>query len=418
MEKLIFLLIVLFVAGEYLFSTILQILNIRYKGKTPPEEIREIYDEEKYRKSLAYEREKTRLGIISSSVSTLLILVLLFSGGFAALDAALRNITGDPLWLPLLYFGVLYAANAVISLPFSLYSTFVIEEKYGFNKRTLKLFFTDKLKELLLALILGGGLMTLLITVYNALPQYFWIIAWAVVTVFTLFFATFYTSLIVPLFNKLEPLPEGPLRTAIRELARKVDFPLKNIYVMDNSKRSSKSNAFFSGLGRQKSIVLFDTLIDNHSHDELLAILAHEVGHYKKKHIYKSMWLSMLQTGIIFFLLGYILQSPDIAHALGAGRPSFHINLIAFGLLFSPLSTLLGIGMNAFSRKNEYEADEFAARHFSASALQDALKKLAGDNLSDLEPHPAYVFVYYSHPPVLHRLKALEHLKKEKPAAG
>ncbi len=418
MEKLIFLLIVLFVIGEYLFSTILQILNIRYRGNTPPEEIREIYNEEKYRKSLAYEREKTRLGIISNSVSTLLILVLLFSGGFAALDAGLRNITGDPLWLPLLYFGVLYAANAVISLPFSLYSTFVIEEKYGFNKSTLKLFFTDKLKELLLALVIGGGLMALLIAVYNALPQYFWIIAWAVVTLFTLFFATFYTSLIVPLFNKLEPLPEGPLRTAIEEFARKVEFPLKNIYIMDNSKRSSKSNAFFSGLGRQKSIVLFDTLIDNHSHDELLAILAHEVGHYKKKHIYKSMLLSTLQTGIIFYLLGYILQSPEFARALGADQPSFHINLIAFGLLFSPLSTLLGIGMNAFSRKNEYEADAFAAKNYSAKALQQALKKLAGDNLSDLEPHPAYVFVYYSHPPVLQRLKALEDLKKEQPASG
>lgn len=413
MEKLIFLLIVLFVIGEYLFSTILQILNIRYKGKTTPEEIREIYDEERYRKSLAYEREKTRLGIISKSVSTLLILILLFSGGLGALDAYLRNITEDPLWLPLLYFAVLYAASALISLPFSLYETFVIEEKYGFNKSTLKLFLSDKLKGLLLTLIIGGGLMAILIAVYNAMPQYFWIIAWGVVTLFTLFFATFYTSLIVPLFNKLDPLPEGSWSRAIYDLAEDLDFPLKNIYVMDNSKRSSKSNAFFSGLGRQKSIVLFDTLMRNHELDELLAILAHEVGHYKKKHIYKSMLLSTLQTGIIFFLLGYILQSPDFAHALGAAQPSFHINLIAFGLLFNPLNTLLSIGMNAFSRKNEYEADEFAARHFSATHLQDALKKLAGDNLSNLEPHPAYAFVYYSHPPVLQRLRALDKLKRE-----
>lgn len=413
MEKLIFLLIVLFVIGEYLFSTILQILNIRYKGKTTPEEIRKIYEEERYRKSMAYEREKTRLGILSKSVSTLLILILLFSGGFGALDGYLRNITEDPLWLPLLYFAVLYAANSLISFPFSLYETFVIEEKYGFNKSTLKLFLIDKLKGLLLALLIGGGLMAILITLYNTMPQYFWIIAWGVVTFFTLFFATFYTSLLVPLFNKLEPLPEGSLQRAIHKLSRELYFPLKNIYVMDNSKRSSKSNAFFSGLGRQKSIVLFDTLLQNHDEDEVQAILAHEIGHYKKKHIYKSMLLSTLQTGIIFFLLGYILQSPDFAHALGAARPSFHINLIAFGLLFSPLSTLLSIGMNAFSRKNEYEADEFAARHFSAIALQKALMKLASDNLSNLEPHPAYAFVYYSHPPVLQRLRALDKLKRE-----
>ncbi len=413
MEKLILLLIILFVAGEYLFSTILQILNLRHKGDTPPEEIREIYDEEQYRKSQAYEREKARLGIVSDSFSTAVILILLLSGGFGALDEYLRQFTNHPLWLPLLYFGILYAANTIISLPFSLYSTFVIEEKYGFNKSSLGLFFSDKLKGLLLAVLIGGGLTALLIAVYNAVPQYFWIIAWAVVTVFTLFFATFYTSIIVPIFNKLDPLPEGELRQAIEAFAKKVNFPLKNIYVMDNSKRSTKSNAFFSGLGKQKSIVLFDTLIQNHSTDELVAVLAHEVGHYKKKHIYKSMVLSTIQTGILFFLLGYILDSPEFARALGAAQPSFHINLIAFGLLFSPLSTLSGIGMNAFSRKNEFEADEFAARNFSATALQSALKKLAGDNLSNLEPHPAYVFVYYSHPPVLQRLKALEKLKKE-----
>ncbi len=412
MENLIFNLIVLFVIGEYLFSTTLQWLNLRHKSKTLPETLRGFYDEEKYQKSLAYEREKSILSIISNTISTSVILLLLFSGAFGWLDEFLRQYTTHPILLPLLYFGVLYLGNEIISLPFSLYNTFVIEEKYGFNKSTLRLFITDKIKGLILAVIIGGGLLALLVSIYHTIPDYFWLLAWSVVTVFSIFFAAFYTSVIVPIFNKLEPLPEGELRQAIEDFAQKVNFPLKNIYVMDNSKRSSKSNAFFSGLGRQKSIVLFDTLIQNHSTDELVAVLAHEVGHYKKKHIYKSMVLSAIQTGIIFYLLGYVLQSPDFARALGATEPSFHINLIAFSLLFSPVSTLLGIGMNIFSRKNEFEADEFAAINYRPESLIKALKKLAVDNLSDLDPHPAYVFVYYSHPPVLQRIARLEALKK------
>jgi STE24 endopeptidase len=413
MEQTLFYLIIAFVIGEYIFSTVLEYINGRNKSETLPERLKGIYDEEKYKKSQQYDQEKTRVGLISGTLSTAIIVVFLFTGGFAWLDGLLSQVTEHYILLPLLYFGVLFLASDIIGLPFSVYNTFVIEEKYGFNRTTAGTFLLDKLKGYLLTALIGGGIMALLIVIYHAIPHLFWLIGWVLVTVFSLFFATFYTSIIVPMFNKLEPLPDGELRQGIEDFADKVDFPLKNIYVMDSSKRSTKSNAFFSGMGKQKSIVLFDTLIEKHETEELVAVLAHEVGHYKKKHIQKSMILSAMQTGIIFLLLDFVLGSPAIAGALGASEPSFHINLIAFGLLFSPVSTIIGIGMNMFSRKNEYEADAFAAKNYSGAPLQDALKKLSVDNLSDLEPHPFYVFIHYSHPPVLDRLKELDKWKVE-----
>lgn len=411
MSQWIFIVILVFVLAGFAFSLMLEILNINHKSPTLPDRLRSIYDEEKYTKSQAYDKAKTRVGLISSTLSTVILVVLLVTDAFGWLDTTLRQTTEQPILLALLFFGILAIGSEFIGLPFSIYNTFVIEEKYGFNRTTVKTFILDRIKGYLLGAIIGGGLMALIILIYQAIPNWFWLLGWILVSGFSIFFAMFYTSLIVPLFNKLTPLGEGELRTAIEEYADEVGFPLNNIYVMDSSKRSSKSNAYFSGLGRKKSIVLFDTLIEKHTTEELVSVLAHEVGHYKKKHVRQTMVLGLMQTGIIFLLLSFILGSPDVAKALGAAQPSFHINLIAFGLLFSPLSTLTGIGMNALSRKNEYQADEYAATTFKATPMQEALKKLSRDNLSDLEPHPLYVKIHYSHPPVLQRLEALDRFK-------
>jgi len=331
----------------------------------------------------------------------------LFLGGFAWLNDILSNITSHYIALPLLFFGVLFIASDILSLPVALYQTFVIEEKFGFNKTTLSTFIIDKLKGYLLMALLGGILLSAIIFIYYKTQTYFWLLAWALMTLFTLFFATFFTSLIVPLFNKLSPLETGDLKKAINAYADKVAFPLKNIFVVDGSKRSSKANAYFSGLGKQKSIVLYDTLIEKNTTEELVAILAHEVGHYKKKHIQQGLIISIVQTGVMLFILGLALKSPLLSQALGVEEPTFHIGLIAFGILFSPISTVLGLFMNVFSRKNEYEADAFAKATASGSALVQALKKLSINHLSNLNPHPAYVFFYHSHPTLLQRLRAL-----------
>ena len=309
--------------------------------------------------------------------------------------------------MPLAFFGVLFIASDLFGIPVSLYNNFVIEEKYGFNKMTLKTFVTDKLKGYALAILIGGVVFSLIIWFYQSTGKWFWLYGWITMTVISLFFAKFYTTLIVPIFNKLSPLPEGELKASIEEYCQKVNFPLKKLFIMDGSKRSAKANAYFSGMGKSKSIVLFDTLVDNHSVDELTAVIAHEVGHYKKKHIIQSMVLSTIHTGILFYLFGWLVGNPVLSQALGVGQPSFHIGLLAFSLLYSPISMLIGIAMNLFSRKNEYEADDFAKTTYAGQPLVDALKKLSKNNLSNLTPHPTYVFFNYSHPTLLQRLKAL-----------
>lgn len=372
-----------------------------------PLELSDLYDAKEYEKAQQYENANKRLGIISSTISLIIILAFLFLGGFAWLNEILSNITTHYIGLPLLFFGVLYIISDLLSLPVSLYQTFVIEEKFGFNKTTISTFITDKLKSYIFTALLGSILLSAIIFIYYKTQTYFWLLAWGLITCFTLFFATFFTSLIVPLFNKLSPLEEGELKDAINEYAAKVTFPLKKIFVVDGSKRSSKANAYFSGLGKQKSIVLYDTLINQNTTEELVAILAHEVGHYKKKHILQSLAISIVQTGVMFFILGLALKSPILSQALGVEKPTFHIGLIAFGILFSPISTILGLFMNVFSRKNEYEADAFAKATTNGKALINALKKLSVNHLSNLNPHPAYVFFYYSHPTLLQRLRAL-----------
>jgi STE24 endopeptidase len=291
------------------------------------------------------------------------------------------------------------------------YHTFVIEQQFGFNKTTPKIFIADKVKSVLLAVVIGGSILALLSYLFLLLGNQFWIAAWAVVAIVTVLFAMFYTNWLLPLFNKLEPLQAGELRNSIEAYAKKVNFPLTNILVMDGSKRSSKANAFFSGIGRKKNIVLYDTLINDLTVEEITAVLAHEVGHYKRRHVLQSMVLSVAQMGVMFFLFGWLAGNPLMAEVLGAGQNNFHLSLITFSLLYSPVSLVTGLLMNIFSRKNEYEADAYARQTYNAEPLISALKKLSVNHLSNLLPHPAYVFVYYSHPTLLQRMAHLQRVR-------
>ncbi|MCD4737552.1 MAG: M48 family metallopeptidase [Bacteroidales bacterium] len=407
MPETLFYIIIGIIVFEFLLERLLDYLNSTYWSDELPKELSGIYDAGKYKKSQDYEKTRQRFSLITSSFSFVAMLLILFFGGFAWLDNFVRGYTTHFLLMPLVFFGILGLVADIATTPFSIYGTFVIEEKFGFNKTTPKTFILDKLKGWLLALIIGGGLLSLIIWIYDSTGEWFWLIAWGAIGVFSIFMTMFYSNLIVPLFNKQIPLEEGELRSSIEKYANKTGFKLKNIFVMDGSKRSSKANAYFTGLGAKKRIVLFDTLINDHTNDELVAILAHEVGHYKKKHTTTGTILSLLQTGIILFILSLALGRPELSFALGAAESSFHIGLVAFGLLYSPLSMLTGLAMNLLSRKNEFAADRFAGLTFNPEFLQDALKKLSVNNLSNLRPHPVYVFFYYSHPPLLKRLKAL-----------
>ncbi|MFV0377308.1 MAG: M48 family metallopeptidase [Mangrovibacterium sp.] len=404
---IIFWAIVAILVFDFVLERTLDYLNTTRWSEQVPDELRGIYDEEKYRKQQAYSKTNHRFGMLTGTFSFILILGMLFFGGFALVNSWALAVSTNPVVSALVFFGVLLLASDILATPFDLYSTFVIEEKFGFNKTTPKTYILDKLKGWLLGALIGGGLMALIIWIYNKTGQHFWLWVWLVVSAFSIFMAMFYSSLIVPLFNKQTPLHEGELKTAINAFASKVGFKLDNIFVIDGSKRSSKANAYFSGLGSKKRIVLYDTLISDMETPELVAVLAHEIGHYKKKHIIWSLVLGILQTGIMLFVFSLVIDSPELSQALGVDKAYFHLGLITFGILYSPLSSVMGIGMNVFSRKNEYEADSFAAKNFDTEALATALKKLSVNNLSNLRPHPAYVFVHYSHPTLLQRLKAL-----------
>jgi STE24 endopeptidase len=393
--------------ADFMLERILSYLNAGHQQKDLPSELAGIYDQEKYSKSLSYFQFNHKFGNISASFSFLLMLGVILSGAFGKLDEILRSQVQNQIMLSLCFFAVIFIISDLINLPFSIYKTFVIEEKFGFNKMTVKTFVLDKIKGYILTTIVGGIILYILLYLIINIGENFWWWFWLVISVFLLLINMFYTSLIVPIFNKLNPLPEGELRNKIEEYSKKIGFPLDNIFVIDGSKRSSKANAYFSGIGGKKKIVLFDTLISNHSHEELVAVLAHEVGHFKKKHIQTGLILSILQIGFMLFLLSLFVYNPFLSAALGAKENAIHINLIAFGIIYTPISHLTGILMNIISRKNEYEADLYAATTFNGMALQEALKKLSVDNLSNLCPHPAYVFVHYSHPPLLQRLRAL-----------
>ena len=409
MESSILLILLLVILSvHFVTGRVLEFLNLRNLRSDLPEEASAFYDPERYKRSAAYARTNARFGFLTSTLSFMLMFIILSLGWFGRLDIWLRSFQYGESVTSLLFFGFLFIGSDLLQIPFQVYDTFVIEERYGFNKTSPRTFITDKLKGYLLALLIGGPLLWLFLWLAGSFGPSFWIYFWVVSGLFTLFMTVFYTSLILPLFNKLKPLDAGALRDALEDFGRRAGFPLKNIYVMDGSKRSSKSNAFFSGLGKRKKIVLFDTLIEQHSVPELVAVLAHEVGHYVKKHVLISYLLGLLQSGFILFLLSRMLFSSELSEALGAHQTGLHLNLLAFGILFSPVSQVLGIAANLLSRRNEFEADAYAAKTAGADAMASALKKLSVDNLSNLYPHPAYVFFHYSHPPLLARLEALK----------
>ncbi|MEQ9301153.1 MAG: M48 family metallopeptidase [Cyclobacteriaceae bacterium] len=410
-QQILFLLLGIIVF-DFVLENLVDFLNHKSANKNIPKPLEGIYDEESYRKSQEYGATNYRFSLITGSISFLATVAILYFGWFGTLDQWVRGFAQNELVLSLYFFGILYFISDILTIPFQLYGTFVIEEKFGFNKSSIKTFIVDKLKGYVLAILLGGILLVALILLVFALGKDFWLWFWLVITVFMIFMNMFYTSLIVPLFNKLTPLASGDLRTAIEEYAQKVSFPLTNIFVIDGSKRSSKANAFFSGFGKNKKVVLYDMLIEKHTSEELVAVLAHEVGHFKKKHIIGSMILGIAQTGLMLYLLSQMIFSSEVTWAMGGETTALHLNMLAFGILYSPLSKVLGILMSVYSRKNEYEADAYASITYDNAPLESALKKLSGDNLSNLTPHPLYVFLNYSHPTLLQRITAMRKYSK------
>ena len=397
----------------YILDLIADYLNIKNLRTDLPEEFRDVYSREKYERSQEYLKENTLFGIISSTFSLIVLLIFWFSGGFNWLDLILRGLIENNIYRGIAYLGILIIANSILSIPFSIYRTFVIEEKYGFNKTTPKTFIFDILKGLALAIVLGLPLLAGLLYILQNFGDVAWLYGWGTVVLFTFIIQFIAPRWIMPLFNKFEPLKEGELRDAIFDYADRIGFSLKNIFVMDGSKRSSKSNAFFTGFGKNKRIALFDTLIDNHTTGELVSILAHEIGHYKKKHIIQGMIISIIHTGILFFLLSLFLTQEGLYEAFYVENMSVYTGLIFFGMLYSPIEMILSLFMNALSRKNEYEADEFAAKTIEdPKDMINALKKLSEHNLSNLTPHHFYVAVNYSHPPVLERIKRIRKIDK------
>jgi len=404
----IFGIIILVTLGvDFILNLVADYYNLKSLDKGLPKEFSDVYDEETYNKSQAYTKVRTKFGILTSAFNLSLLLFFWFAGGFDWLDQIVQGWHLGVIWTGLVYIGILILGRSILTLPFSIYSTFVIEEKFGFNKTTFKTFVMDMLKGLGLGIVLGGPLLAGILAFFTFIDQFAWLYAWGAVTIFTLFIQFIAPTWIMPIFNKFEPLEEGDLRQKIREYADKVNFKLEGIYVMDGSKRSSKSNAFFTGFGKNKRIALYDTLINNQTEDELVAVLAHEMGHYKKKHIIKNMLISILQTGIMFFLLSIFLNSQGLYNAFYMQQASVYAGLIFFGMLYAPIDLIVSIFMQIFSRKYEYEADAFASTTYKKEPMIQALKKLSKDNLSNLTPHPFYVFLNYSHPTVLQRIRAI-----------
>lgn len=407
-EGLIFSLLLVIITADFFLERLLGYLNTKSAKKPIPAELSGIYDEEQYAKSQAYHRATSKFGMLTATFSFVLLFCAIYFGWFGMLDKWLREFSPFGPVTTLLFFGVLFIISDVIGTPFGWYQTFVIEERFGFNKMTQKTFWLDKLKSYLLTIIIGGLLLAALIYLVMEMGSGFWIYFWAIITVFILFLNVFYTSILLPLFNKLTPMEDGSLKQAIEDYSNKVKFPLKNIFVMDGSKRSSKGNAFFSGLGKSKKVVLFDTLVAKHTTEELTAVFAHEVGHFKKKHIIYGTVISILSIGVMLYLLSLMIYNSEVSWAMGGDITAIHLNILAFGILYTPISRVLGVFGNLFSRKNEFEADAYAVKTYDGQPLIEGLKKMSSDHLSNLTPHPAYVFVHYSHPPLLQRIRAMQ----------
>ncbi len=408
MHNFVFFLILFIPITGFLLERYLEYLNAGMRSEILPEKLKGICDKEEYRKTQLYEKDNLKLSFWSSSFNLAIIIIMIVAGGFAFLDTLARSLSSNHVAIALIFFGIIGFASEIINLPFGWYDIFFIEKKYGFNTMSVRTFITDHLKSWFIALLVGIPVLGLITWIYYKTGKGFWLYAWGLITGFSVFINFFYSEWIVPLFNKQSPLIDSPLRTKIEAFAEKTGFRLKNIYVIDGSKRSTKANAYFSGFGSKKRIVLYDTLIKEMSDEEIVAVLAHEIGHYKKKHVLKSLVSSVLLTGLMLFLFSMVVDSPLLSRAMGAETPSFHLGLIVFGILYSPMSLLIGLVSNFISRKNEFEADMFVRENYEPMMLAASLKKLAVKNLSNLIPHPAYVFFHYSHPPLLARLAKLE----------
>lgn len=402
--------IVTFVLIDFAAGMVINYLNEQSKNAPLGAEAAEIYNPDEYKKSMEYGTDKYNFEMLSTVISTVVILSAIILGWFAYLDSLIRERISNNLLVTIVFVGILIVLSSLASIPASYYSTFVIEEKYGFNKTTRKLFASDAIKQLLLSLVIGLPLLYLIAWIYQEIASLFWLVGWLLVAVFSLFMFIFGTRIFLPMFNKLKPLPEGELRNEIETYCQSQGFPLSKLYEMDASKRSTKLNAFFSGMGKVKIIGLFDTLIEKLTIKEVVAVLAHEVGHYKRKHVYTMFAFSNIQTLIMFSLMGWLLSNPNLSKALGSDMPSFHLAILAFFLLFTPVSTLLGLINNSFSRHNEYQADQFSLDTYPGAkeVMYSVVKKLSVESLSNLNPHPLYVAVHYSHPPILARLANLK----------
>jgi len=399
---------------EFVMNLIANLLNLSVLSDELPKEFEGVYDGDAYRKSLDYTRVKTRFGFVTSIFGLVLILVFWFTGGFNFLDSIVRGWNLNPIWTGLAYIGILILLRAILSLPFSIYATFVIEERFGFNKTTPTLFVMDILKVLGLSIIIGGPLLAGVLAFFEYTGNMAWLYCWIITTLFTLFLQYIAPTWIMPLFNKFKPLEEGELRESIMSYARKVKYSLAGVFIMDGSKRSTKSNAFFTGFGKNKRIALFDTLVEKHSMPEMVAILAHEIGHHKKRHIIIGMIISILHMGVIFYLLAIFISHVGLFKAFYMEHTSIYTGFIFFGMLYAPIDLILSFFMNMFSRRNEYQADRFASETTKdPESLITALKTLSVHNLSNLRPHPFYVLLIYSHPPVLQRINALRCVDKK-----
>ena len=406
------IIIILALVGEFLVRSVVRYLNLKSMSPNLPSEFDGFYQSQEYQKSQRYTQAKTKLSYVTSSVSLLAIIGLIFIEGFGLLDNYVRGFGLSTVPTGLLFFGLLFLANDWLSFPFSLYNTFVIEGKFGFNKTTIKTFLLDKVKSYLLTLIFGALILSAILFFFIQLREWAWLYAWGLTVIFSVFAPPIYTSLISPLFNQFTPLEEGELKTSIQKYADQVKFPLAEIFIMDGSRRSSHANAYFTGFGNQKRIVLFDTLIENHSVNELVAVIAHEVGHYKEKHLLKNMILSVAHSGFLFYLLSHFIDNPALFSAFGMQQTPLYAGLVFFGLLYSPIEFILSIALHGLSRRHEYQADAYAVKTLGmAENLILALKNLSVSNLGNLTPHPINVFLNYSHPPVLQRISAMRELK-------
>lgn len=406
--NILFYIIIAILILQFIIEQGLEYLNAQRYGDPLPQELEDVFDKNEYLKSREYKKTNYRFGWISAIFSTGLTLLFLIFGGFEWIDTIARSLSSDPIPMALIFFGIILIGNDIITTPFSYYQTFVIEEKFGFNKSTKKLFWSDKIKGWCMMMVLGGGMLALIIWFFQRAGTDFWIYAWIMISVVTLFINLFYSRLIVPIFNKQTPLQDGSLKNKIEDYADQVGFTVKNIFVLDGSKRSTKANAYFSGFGREKRITLYDTLLNDLEEDEIVAVLAHEVGHYKRRHVIFNLAASIALTGFTLFILSIFINNPGMSLAIGVSQPSFHAALIGFGILYSPISEITGLIMNVMSRTFEYQADNFARKTYSSRPLIQALKNLSKNNLSNLTPHPAYVFMHYSHPPLIARIRNLK----------